>query len=114
MQFKACLEGFRGDDVNGSDLYRGQQSSVAIHLVVRCTRMDGFMVRCATMDGFLMPNVSNSPINNTLYGCKNWWLATANPHRIQPDSPKRDAPKRDAPEENLRHSLTLGAGQVEH
>ena len=60
-----------------------------------------------------MPNVSNSPINNTLYGCKNWRLAKANAHRIQPDAPERDtperdasdrdAPERDAPEENSRH-----------
>jgi len=65
--------------------------------------MDGFVVRCAGMDGFLMPNVSNSSINNTLYGCKNWTLAKANTHRIKQDAPERDTPERDAPEENSRH-----------
>jgi len=60
--------------------------------------MDEFVVKCAGMDGFLMPNVSNSPIINTLYGCKNWRLAQANAHKIQ-----QDAPGRDTPEENLRH-----------
>jgi len=55
------------------------------------------------MDGFLIPNISNSPINNTLYGCTNWRLAEANAHRIHPDAPKGGAPERDAPEENLRH-----------
>jgi len=65
--------------------------------------MDGFVVRCAGMDGFIMLNVSNSPINNTLYGCKNWRLAEANAHRIQPDTPERDAPERYAPTELSRH-----------
>jgi len=55
--------------------------------------MDGFVVRCAGMDGFLMPNDSNSPINNTLYGYKNWRLAKANAHGIQQDAPERDAPE---------------------
>jgi len=129
MQFEARLEGFRRDDFNGSYLYRGRQSAVANYNVVRCTRMDGFVVSCAGMDGFLMPNVSNSPINNTLYGCMNWRLAKANAHRIQQDAPEQDAPEQDAPEqdapeqeapeqdaleENLRHLLTLGSGQMEH
>jgi len=34
-----------------------------------------------------------TPINNTLYGCKNSRLAKANTHRIQPDTPERDAPE---------------------
>jgi len=50
--------------------------------------MDGFVVRCVGMDGFLMPNVSNSPINNNLYGSKNWRLAKANAHRIQQEAPE--------------------------
>jgi len=60
MQFEAHHEGFRRDDINGSYLYGGRQSGVAIQDVVRCTGMDGFPVRHAGMDGFLMPNVSNS------------------------------------------------------
>ena len=50
-----------------------------------------------------------TPINNTLYGCKNWRLAIANTHGIQPD-----APERDAPEGFSQHYLTLGPGQMEH
>jgi len=50
-----------------------------------------------------------TPINNTLYGCKNWSLAQANAHRIQPDVPEQDVP-----EENSWNSLTLGAGRMEH
>jgi len=82
--------------------------------VVRCAGMYGFVVRCAKMDGFIMPNVSKSPLDNTLYGCTNWRLATANAHRLQPDTPERKAPEQDAQEENSRHYLTLGAGQMEH
>jgi hypothetical protein len=46
--------------------------------------------------------------NITLYGCKNWRLAQAIAHRIQPD-----APEKDALEENSEHSLTIGGGQME-
>jgi len=60
MQFEARLERFRRDDSNDCLWYLGWQSSVAIEDVVRSTGMDAFLVRHAGMDGFLMPNVSNS------------------------------------------------------
>jgi hypothetical protein len=53
--------------------------------------MDEFVVRCAAMDGFLTPNDSYFPINNTLYGCKNWRLAKGFSHTIQPEAPERNA-----------------------
>jgi len=68
-------------------------------LFVRCSRMDGLCIRCARIDGFVMLNGNNS-INNTLYGCKNWRLAKANAHRIEPDAPEPDAPEPDALDEN--------------
>jgi len=33
-----------------------------------------------------------TPINNTMYECKDWRLAKANANRIQPDAPEQDAP----------------------
>jgi len=39
-----------------------------------------------------------TPINNILYECKNWWLAKANTHRIEPDAPEPDTPEPDTPE----------------
>jgi hypothetical protein len=91
MQFEAPLKCFRRDDFNHSYLYPGWESVVGILVVVRYIGMAGFVVRCAGMDGFSMLNVSNSPINNTLYGCKNWGFAKANAHRIQTDALERDA-----------------------
>jgi len=49
-----------------------------------------------------------SPIDNALYGCKNWRLAESNTNRIAPDAQEPDATEPDAaepdtPEENLLH-----------
>jgi len=54
-----------------------------------------------------------TPINNTLYGCKNGRLAEANGQTIEPDAPEPDAsepdtpepdtPKPNTPEENSGH-----------
>jgi hypothetical protein len=35
-----------------------------------------------------------TPCNNTLYGCNNWGLATANAHILKPKAPELDAPEK--------------------
>jgi len=88
MQFEAHLEDFRRDDFNCAYVYQAWIAGVAIYNNVRCTGMDGLIVSCTGLDGFLIQNVSFSPINNTLYGCKNERLAKANAHRTHPDIPE--------------------------
>jgi len=49
-----------------------------------------------------------TPIHNTLYGRKNWRLANANTHRIEPD-----AAEPDTPEGYSRYWPTIAAGTME-
>jgi len=60
MQFKARIQGFSRDNFNGSSWYQGQQSSVVIYNIARCTGNDGFLVRCTGIDALPMLNVCNS------------------------------------------------------
>lgn len=66
MQFEACRDRFRRDNVNVSCISRGQQSGVTIWDVVRYTGIDGVLLRYARPDGLLMPNVSNSYKQHTV------------------------------------------------
>ena len=44
MQCEVSHDGFRRDNFNGVYCYSGQQCSVSIRHVLRCTGMDGFLM----------------------------------------------------------------------